>query len=415
MFVVSNDFGEFGCAMYFLKANQWRTRPLVLVPSNSFNYSKEEIAPENHTEENYDCDIFEYESFKDVRHQFHKFKPDAIFLCSGYLLKFRRLQSTFATAYLLRIAARNRVRVFTTDPFLGLLSSSLSALQFGDIIRSGDSQFAALLAPFLSLLMNIRFRIASKILSKASHVYVGPIESNEKIKVRHSVYSFYNEAAFPPVDESEQELRSTAHIPPADRATWIFVLSRVDFALQTKDRGDAFYSALEQQFLTALTHNKKIVVIAPLQLQKQMSDRVLGHAHVQFVHDASYTEYQNYLFDAEYAFFWNIFSFSVIFRVLARKPVFFFDHGHVVRIFPEMLKAGVRTYYRNYEPPVLNIESRPDLEELTSLANISVAAFKKISFDYQQCPSPIGTATKSFASSNGQRNFWIVNSDNIVQ
>jgi hypothetical protein len=57
---------------------------------------------------------------------------------------------------------------------------------------------------------------------------------------------------------------------------------------------------------------------------------------------------------AEYVFYWNVFSNSVLARVANRLPVFFFDCGHMAYAIPPLLEVGLRRYYPGCTLPFLD-------------------------------------------------------------
>jgi hypothetical protein len=74
------------------------------------------------------------------------------------------------------------------------------------------------------------------------------------------------------------------------------------------------------------------------------------------------------LLAAEHAFYWNVFSNSTLVRGLNHRPVHFFGRGHMVHAIRPVFDAGMRLYYRNAAPTMLDPREELLADRLAELA-----------------------------------------------
>ena len=103
----------------------------------------------------------------------------------------------------------------------------------------------------------------------------------------------------------------------------------------------------------------------------------------------SYADFMARLMQAEYAFFWNLYSFSLIHRVMAQRPVMFFDEGHMVQILPALHEAGIRLFYDGWRPPVLTLAAALELPALERAATEARQQFARITQGMRQGEAPL--------------------------
>ncbi len=91
-------------------------------------------------------------------------------------------------------------------------------------------------------------------------------------------------------------------------------------------------------------------MIAPRRLLAQVRQQTAGKVEVQLLEAVPYAQFVDILLRAEYAFYWNVFSFSTLLRLMIGRPVFFFDRGHLARIVRGYYDAAVVCYFGGIEP-----------------------------------------------------------------
>src|SRR6185436_4962368 len=67
-----------------------------------------------------------------------------------------------------------------------------------------------------------------------------------------------------------------------------------------------------------------------------------------------FPDFLRYVLHAEYVFYWNVFSASILARLALNRPVFFFDQGHMARLIAPLYDAGVQLHFGGKEPTYLD-------------------------------------------------------------
>ncbi|TXH35883.1 MAG: hypothetical protein E6Q94_03605 [Burkholderiaceae bacterium] len=362
LLVVSGDYGELGGAMYFLQGVDANISAHVLLPT-ALRHAVSSTATMR---------VDHYDSLCDIEACVEQLAPDVVMLFSGYLLTIGKRFSFFNAVALLRRLKRRGVPVLTSDPFLGLLDSP-NALDFNAVLSQGRLSWRQRL---LSQRLAWRLYFLKVQLRWCWHVYPSPIQRLHADRPGALSY-----AALPPAKSMAVELAAG---PPS----WIFVLSQVDCQIQMRQGGEGFVSTLVQRLLECVALGRKAVLVAPSFLLSAVRDKLSLATEVELIGDEGYAAFMGRLMHAEYAFFWNYYSFSIIHRVRANRPVMFFDVGHMVHIMPKLHDAGVQLFYDAWRPPLLPLEQPFKDADLAQRADESVAQFERINQGLQRCASP---------------------------
>jgi len=134
--------------------------------------------------------------------------------------------------------------------------------------------------------------------------------------------------------------------------------------------------------------NRQPVLIAPkecIEYIRYHSPKTLDSLLVDY---CDYVLFTNLLLDAEYVFYWNIFSNSISTRVVNNLPVFFFDIGHLARTFKPLFQLGIQTYYPQSQLIQINMETILSLEQLQPLALSQEKSLKFARDNFKQSPNP---------------------------
>jgi hypothetical protein len=172
------------------------------------------------------------------------------------------------------------------------------------------------------------------------------------------------------------------------RPVWLFVLSRVDYGLQQRLRGAEFHENLLRRLQECAALGRHAVVIGPEPLVSAIHAHFGANGQVSTFSMLNHRCYLEHLMACEYAFFWNLLSFSLIHRVLAARPVFFFDTGHFTHLFPSVAEAGERLFYGGWKAPQLDLEQAFDLPRLEVAAAAAVEVFRRVGAGLRECASP---------------------------
>ena len=101
-----------------------------------------------------------------------------------------------------------------------------------------------------------------------------------------------------------------------------------------------------------------------------------------------YDLFLSLLLGAEYVFYWNVLSNSIINRLANRLPVFLFHRGHFAWIFNGMGEKGFRHYHQGVELPLLDQYQTLSATVLTPLAREHDLAMEATRNNWRRAPTP---------------------------
>jgi len=107
------------------------------------------------------------------------------------------------------------------------------------------------------------------------------------------------------------------------------------------------------------------------------------------------------LLSAEYAFYWNIVSHSILIRLFNRLPVILFDRGHLVRNVTAMHDRVVQWYYQGWEPEFRDHCEPLTLETVSAWVGDYRAEAARICEGFRRAPTP-GQVIERLASGHEQ-------------
>lgn len=374
--IVSGDYGELGGAMYFLHGLGLTVPPTVLIPA-SLSHALSDRA---------DMRVHSYRGFADIRQHVDSAPVDAVLLFSGYLLNIGARFSLVSALRLLHLLRRRALPVLTSDPFIGLIDSP-AALDFTCVLGRDGSGLARRLR---SWRLGLRLYWLKLQLRHCWHIYPSPIHRLHTAAARPLALSYFNAAV------SEEPPRK-----PAARPSWIFVLSDIDCQMQMRGGAEHFPAALTDRLRETVQLGKHAVVVAPAALLDEVLGRMGACPDVSLVRNASYADFMHLLMAAEYAFYWNYYSFSIIHRVASELPVMFFEEGHMVHILHGLREAGIRLFYDGWRPPLLRLDTRLDPGDLAVRAGEARHQFHRITQGLRQCDSPAALLRQAQSADQG--------------
>ncbi len=365
LFIVSFDYGELGNALHFIDDIYPEYSPVLLLPPEF--YKNREFNP--------DYRIYQYHTLGDIRQVVQDENPAGVFFFSGYLLTLDNVSTVISMARLIRFLKNRQIKILTSDPFVGQVGNPFN-LSFTDIIasRKGVGRSRSHLT---SWVLKGRLFIIYRLLKKMPHIYPGPFRQSD----------FPDMSCFYSCDYSKYRRRDFK--PSADpEKSWLFVLSQVDFDLQYHKKGTAFIDDFEQRIKEVLQMGGSCTISCPDNLRLMLKERLPGSCRLNIYSSLPYADYMTKLIQAEYVFFWNFFSFSLIYRILNRRPVFFFSEGHVSTIIPAIMEIGIRNYYQGWIPPKLNIAVPLNSETLKLQSRDFRSNAEQIIRGFRRCPAP---------------------------
>ena len=371
LFVVSNDFGELASAIYFTLGQGFDAT--LALPPRLFPVHREHLPVR----------ACSYDAVADVVRIVDRERPDVVMLFSGYLFGVNNIFSVELLRVLVEELRARGCHIITTDPFLGLMAN-LNTSTFSD----GHPKKAWLMEHFANV---------AKMMRGVTHLYSGDITT----PASHPGQSFFNEHIIQTATqrvESDKRLASMVALD-TDRKRWMFILSMEDYGVQAAIHGrQNFDNLLIRRIQEALRAGRQPILVAP----QICLDAV--RASAQATHSAillpfcRYDLFQGLALEAEYLFYWNIFSNSILERVANGLPVIFFDHGHIARSIPPLHRLGMQAYYGNAAVHFFSQSSALDPLLLADLAAVqeepmagAMAGYRKLSTPAQVIDRILGT------------------------
>jgi hypothetical protein len=383
--VVSNDYGELLLAMMFLQGQQLATNAALLLP------------PRLHAANGATLDVpaYQFASLDDILRVVDEWRPQVVILMSGYLFSNNKLLSRDELGRLVAHLRASGRHLLTTDPFIGMAGTlthddiRLGLPESGDALLLPSSDMERVL-PAVRIdrqtaqesMRTAEREIAddlsevSQILSEVTHLYGVPASALPATVHR---VSFFN---------PELERRppgGSGHVTPG----WLFIIGSHDLWYQQLHLGvDAFPQLLTARLEEAERFGARPSVIAPPAVLEQLSARLPANTNVELTRFCSHHDYVTRLFDAEYVFYWNLFSASFMLRLTRALPSFFFDRGHLSRLIERAYPVGRRVLMQEWEPAYLALGEALDPGRLKADAAAQTRRFREIVDNWRQSPTP---------------------------
>jgi hypothetical protein len=376
VFIQSHSYGDLVLTMALLEGHELGGNAALMLPDRLFS--------DNHE---LPLSTYRYTSDADILSVVDIWEPDVVFFVSAYVLVSSGTLPLPSMDGLVRQLRARGCRLVTTDPFLGL-TRNFNVSQV-DLPLSRLSWLAR-----LRQLRKIKgmFRTLSRTartFKDVTHLYPVPTDGLLTNDGVHRV-SFFNPRIVRSHAESSggDRQRSTAD-PGAAERSWLFILGAVDHGCQCFVWGpENFASIVASKLEQARRQGRRPVLVAPRSLTDVVSSRLSAEARAELVPFCSYADYISRLFDAEYAFFWNALSASILLRLANSLPVFFFDPGHLQRFFKPCYQAGVHCNYGGFEPRLLDAQEPLDAHALANLVAEQRQMVVAIRNHWQRSPEP---------------------------
>jgi tetratricopeptide (TPR) repeat protein len=384
MFVLDSDYGELTTVMLLLFGQEMSARASLLLSPRLYVNNRDVLPGRTHP----------FTSVDDVMRAVDRERPDVVFLCSGYLFSIHELLSLEALERLVRLLREQGCHVVTTDPFLGLLpglgssttvSVDIPANASPELRREKYKQDARLLAEFSA---------SHRILMDVPHLYpTYPAPLGQETAADARVLSFYNEALLcPMVEGSAQRLKPTprrAAEGVAQKPRWLFILATRDYVAQVMFCGkEPFVDIVIRKIQETLAAGRHPVFVAPHDLIQSIIAKMPPTPGVTLLTFCPFRTFLTLLLDAEFAFYWNVVSHSMLLRLMNQRPFFMFDRGHLVRNVTPLEERVVDWYYQGRAPIMLRQERGLDLDELEALARDAASAVGQVARGLSRAPTP---------------------------
>jgi len=398
--VLSGDYGDLGMADHLIAGQHFSERVVLLVPE-SLRPAATGIGRAVRT----------YAHIGQIIGIVNELHPRVVLLFSAYLFTADRLfslspfiPSLASVRRLLKHLRAADCLVATNDPFCGL-SAQLTPGSF-DFVSSGllgRSQLNRWLSPIRRLTTAAHCRSVHRLVSKLPHIYVGAAPANGPDRKQ---LAFFNpdaaSGAGTALRAPDARVGGTGALP-----TWLFVLSEIDLQIQYNLHGDSLAAMLSSRLADAGSRGRAPILIAPSRLLAQVRQRTADTSDVTLLESLPYAQFVDTLLRAEYAFYWNVFSFSMLLRLMNGLPVFFFDKGHLARIVRGYYAAAVNCYFGGLEPIFADPALPLTPGRLEALGHRFTAYAARVIVRFQSASSPtrmleeLGAAGRTCTSCSG--------------
>lgn len=316
LFVITKDFGELYNAVQLAEGLSAENEIHFLMPEKMFNLNSNQFC----------FPLRKYSSFADLKKELIGVAPLVCFLFSGYLLTINNLISNKELEQFLGLINKMKIKLVTSDPWLNIWAT-VNTLNY-PTLNLND--------PMQSLVYSIN-RALNKKFNAYYHLYNFPLREQTAKE-----FNFFNKKIL--YGSWQRYLLSKSFnekIPELKhRKFWLFIVSGED-AVLLRDKVSLLAAKLEETLLAA----RLPVLIAPQDLLERVKSYLPNISNMVLWNECALVKFKLLLFKAEYVFYWNVFSATVLPRVLNGGKVFFFDHGHMAKVFPPFLELGRKVYY----------------------------------------------------------------------
>jgi tetratricopeptide (TPR) repeat protein len=400
LFVLDNDYGELTTLMYFALGQPFLERTTILLPERLSADNRNALPGRT----------FPYRSLSDVVEAVERLRPDIVFLCSGYLFSIHGIFSFEELEALERLLRQRGCRVVTSDPFLGILSKRDPRSAISIDIPGNDRASAARFRPEdLEKLREIKavqderlrthFSRCEAILRDDLHLYPAycDVPARQVTATDSRNLSFFNSRLVRP------ELASSGGEPaPPDGAHpphWLFILSRTDMETQVMfETGEGFADIVARKLMETLWAERHAILVGPDELAELLVNRMPTTERIDIEPYCPFQRLTSLLLSAEYAFYWNVLSHTILIRLFNKLPVVVFDRGHLVRNVPAIYDRVVDWYYQGWEPALLDHRQPLTLDRLSAYTAPYRREADRMCERFRRAPTPVQLIEKALAA-----------------
>jgi hypothetical protein len=391
LFLVSRDFGELTRAIYFALEPEFDSC-VLLRPSLHAIHGDDLPVP-----------VQVYESVADVLVAVERLRPDVVFLFSGYLFAHDTIFSYDDLEQFIQVLHGCGCPVLTSDPFFGWLREVTASMEgqperdWGDGPRPPlESLTPEELEQEQKQYFMRDFGRADAILQFIPHVYdLNPPPGF--VGASSVIYSNQAMVMPPGPVPGFAEVQRALGLDPA-RPRWVFVLSGEEYhwlsegsrpaAVDARVHRNRLHELLADQMYEALDQGRQPVLLAPQECTVQIALRSTPADGIVLLPVCRHSWFVSLVLEAEYAFYWNMFSNSLKLRIVNRLPYFLADLGHIGRSCPLLFERTARCYYVAGVPPYLDFSQPLDARALAREAAAQEPRLRAMADNLLQSPRP---------------------------
>ena len=178
----------------------------------------------------------------------------------------------------------------------------------------------------------------------------------------------------------------------------MFILSNEDYVYQVQLLGEAsFLETLDRRLSDSARARRLPYLVAPEECLRKLEKRPSAVRFEGFS-KCGYRTFDQILMSAEYAFYWNAISNSILRRAVAELPVFFFHQGHLDHAVRGIRERAMAQYYKGASLPLLDPTLDLDPGLLEQLAKSQIQGFGEARESVFSQPSPDEMVERLLAS-----------------
>jgi hypothetical protein len=360
LFLLSGDYGELSSAVYFLRGTGLDAT--LLLPGRLFEVNRDTLPARSGR----------YDSLADVIGFLDSARPDLMLLFSGYLYAINGILELPAVEALLDELKARRIRVVTSDPFLGLLRAR-GASPFSD--RHPQRQW-----------LTDHFARLATGLQDVTHLYLVPpdgVSGERKVSVFNP--DIVSESG---MQQRTERLARRIALDP-QRPRWLFLLASEDYGAQIARLGrDRFEALLLERLEDTARAGCQPLLMGPRPCVEVLSTAGRGIPGLILMSFCAHDLFEDLLLEARYVFYWNVLSNSLLARMANRLPVLFFDRGHLANAMPALLELGLETYFDGAQLPLLDQRKALTPGVLAELAVAQDSTLRGALENFRRSPLP---------------------------
>lgn len=389
LFILDNDFGELTLILYLVLGQNCFRECRVLVSPRLYEKNRDALPGR----------LGAWTSEADLIQVIDTRRPRIVVFASAYLLPVHDLLTVEALERVIEAARRQGAAVVTADPFLGLISQwssrGLSELISIDIPTAADERLRAMKRG-ADALLHRALAAVERMVRPLPHLYPSPTDLTALTPAATDDRNvcFFNEALLLPSHLADLTPNAKDEPVAPGGPHWMFVISLVDFQTQVMFLGAARFAAIVAQLLTrAAELGRHAMLLGPDELRDLLKRELSKQppARRERIHLLSFCSFRramSLLLTAEYCFYWNVVSHTILMQLSNGRPVILFDRGHLVRALPALYERVIAWYYQGWEPPYLDHEASLSLAALTDATASHARHREGLMARFRRAPSP---------------------------
>ena len=368
--VVTGEHSELALAQALLRPPTVAGEPMMLLPPHLHDVHAESFPGR----------AVRYTSLADIRSAVDAHDPQIVFLCSAYLFSLDKVLTPRQVAELLDFLRARHCTIATSDPLLGLARQLTLRDMDTRYLLPGERGWKRALAAAACRVLGSRKLLPVPPMDGVVHLYptCAPDIGDGVPRL-----SYFTAPAVHGANTEAQEHGTHPSTPPR----WLFALAEIDVHTQLVQMHlRDFVENILGMLRFAVAEGARPTLIAP----SMIVDLLAGVAtpEMELRRHLPVTEFRRRSLDAEFVFYWNAFSPSLLERLANELPIFVFDRGYLSRALKPYYEAAKACHFGGWEPKYLDQRQLFSPYVLAHLAKQQRPALRQLRQRWQASPSP---------------------------